>query len=251
MNGSVWALCFGPDGTLYAGGEFTTAGGVTANRVAAWNGTSWSPLSTGMDATVHSLHFSSDGSLYAGGSFTTAGGLALGDRIARWNGSAWTHLDCDLPGSPIVYTITSNPNTGDLYLGFNTAGGAGVSASATVTNGGVAMAYPVIVFDGANGGDIVEWIGNETTGKKLFLNYTMADDEVLTLDLRPGYKKITSTFRGNVANAVLPGSDFATWGLAPGANTITVFISTGVPSAFFRWRITHWTADGGSDAYSA
>ena len=38
MNGFVDALAFGPDGSLYAGGKFTTAGGVTANGIARWDG---------------------------------------------------------------------------------------------------------------------------------------------------------------------------------------------------------------------
>src|SRR5712692_5181109 len=43
------------DGTgagLYAGGTFTTAGGVLANRIAQWNGTQWSPLGSGMNNPV-------------------------------------------------------------------------------------------------------------------------------------------------------------------------------------------------------
>ncbi|MGB9613419.1 MAG: chitobiase/beta-hexosaminidase C-terminal domain-containing protein, partial [Candidatus Margulisiibacteriota bacterium] len=42
MNGSVYALAVDSSGNLYAGGSFTTAGGVSANRIAKWNGSSWS-----------------------------------------------------------------------------------------------------------------------------------------------------------------------------------------------------------------
>ena len=41
MNLPVWALAVGSDGTLYAGGDFITAGGVTVNRVARWTGSAW------------------------------------------------------------------------------------------------------------------------------------------------------------------------------------------------------------------
>ena len=34
--------------TLYAGGDFTTAGGSAANNIAQWNGSSWSALGSGM-----------------------------------------------------------------------------------------------------------------------------------------------------------------------------------------------------------
>ena len=35
--------------TLYAGGDFTTAGGSAANYIAQWNGSSWSALGSGMN----------------------------------------------------------------------------------------------------------------------------------------------------------------------------------------------------------
>ena len=55
------------------GGLFETAGGVSANYIAKWNGSSWSALGSGVDGTVYALAVSvSD--LYAGGRFTTAGG---------------------------------------------------------------------------------------------------------------------------------------------------------------------------------
>ena len=64
-NGSSWSALgsgvsegdlYGPyvsalavsGGTLYAGGNFTTAGGSAANYIAQWNGSSWSALGSGM-----------------------------------------------------------------------------------------------------------------------------------------------------------------------------------------------------------
>jgi hypothetical protein len=86
MNGSVNALAVsGTD--LYAGGYFTTAGGVTANRIAKWNGSAWSALGSGMNYPVNALAVSGT-DLYAGGSFSTAGGVSA-KSIAKWNGSAW------------------------------------------------------------------------------------------------------------------------------------------------------------------
>jgi hypothetical protein len=79
---------------LYAGGTFTTAGGVAASYIARWDGTSWSAVGGGQNAPVHALtvfdHGSGSGpALYAGGEFTTGG---VRNRVARWDGSAWSRL---------------------------------------------------------------------------------------------------------------------------------------------------------------
>src|SRR5207247_1750534 len=68
----VLALALDPSGTLYAGGLFTFAGGVTANSVAKWDGTSWSALGAGMDDNVRALAVAS-GALHAGGDCSVAG----------------------------------------------------------------------------------------------------------------------------------------------------------------------------------
>ena len=79
------------DGTgpaLYAGGTFTTAGGVIANNIAKWNPGvpgAWFPLGSGMNADLRALGVFDDGTgpaLYAGGYFTTAGGVSA-NRIAK------------------------------------------------------------------------------------------------------------------------------------------------------------------------
>ena len=73
---AVGALAVGPDGSLYAGGYFTTAGGSEANSIARWDGTAWHPLGSGVNtggsvyyAKISALAFGPDGSLYAGGYF--------------------------------------------------------------------------------------------------------------------------------------------------------------------------------------
>ncbi len=43
MNERVFALAMW-GGNLYAGGAFTNAGGVTANCIAKWNGSTWEAL---------------------------------------------------------------------------------------------------------------------------------------------------------------------------------------------------------------
>ncbi len=87
----VRALAVDGSGNLYAGGNFTTAGGVTVNYIAKWDGTSWSALGSGMNGTVYALAVDASGNLYAGGGFTTAGGVAA-NNIAKWNGTSWSAL---------------------------------------------------------------------------------------------------------------------------------------------------------------
>src|ERR1700739_3163820 len=61
-------------GSLYAGGSFGTAGGVTATRIANWNGTNWQGVASGIaNAGVWALG-SNNSTLYARGLFTKAGG---------------------------------------------------------------------------------------------------------------------------------------------------------------------------------
>jgi hypothetical protein len=88
---------------LYAGGQFTVAGGVTANRIAKWDGAAWSSLGSGLSggtfgpsvAAVTILDADGSGpvlpALYVAGAFSSAGGVAV-NNIARWDGQTWSAL---------------------------------------------------------------------------------------------------------------------------------------------------------------
>jgi hypothetical protein len=73
---------------VYVGGQFTTIGGVSAARIARWNGTTWSALGTGTPDVVYAL-IARDGWLYAGGGFANAGGQPGTHGIAKWDGTNW------------------------------------------------------------------------------------------------------------------------------------------------------------------
>ncbi|MGP1345371.1 MAG: hypothetical protein ACTS3F_01710 [Phycisphaerales bacterium] len=148
-NGDVLALTVHNDGTgdaIYAGGQFTTAGGVTVNRIAKWTGSTWQPLAgptlIGMNFNVYALE-SHAGELFAGGSFVSAGGVTV-NRIARWNGSAWAPLSgpagTGVAGGNIVRAIVShNDGSGPaIYAGgnFTVAGGLTVNRIARWTPAG-------------------------------------------------------------------------------------------------------------------
>ncbi len=125
MNGAILALERLTNGDIVAGGDFTTAGGVSASHIARWDGTAWSPMGTGMDATVRALTTLPNGDLVAGGSFTTADGVAA-DFIARWDGTTWSPLGTGMNGA--VRAQIALP-TGELFVvgSFTTAGGIAAS----------------------------------------------------------------------------------------------------------------------------
>jgi hypothetical protein len=113
--GYVYALTTMPNGDIIAGGYFGSAGSLPANNIARWNGSTWSPLGTGVNNYVYSLITLPNGDLIAGGSFITAGGVTV-NGIARWNGSAWTALGTGTAFGNTVYALTTLPN-GDLIAG--------------------------------------------------------------------------------------------------------------------------------------
>ena len=78
------------NGNLIAGGNFDKAGGVTAQSIAQWNGTSWSPLGNGVQYWVYAFT-TYNSNLIVGGAFSTAGGITASN-IAQWNGTSWSAL---------------------------------------------------------------------------------------------------------------------------------------------------------------
>lgn len=118
VNAEVFALAaWDPDGSsplaeqFVAGGNFTDAGGVPANRIARWGGRSWQTFGSGMNGAVRALTtWDADGAgpltgqIVAGGGFTNAGGVAA-SRIARWDGTAWQALGSGLNSG--VYALTT------------------------------------------------------------------------------------------------------------------------------------------------
>ncbi|MDX1626978.1 MAG: hypothetical protein R3323_10725, partial [Wenzhouxiangellaceae bacterium] len=86
-------------GLLYVGGEFDEAGGVAAANIAAWNGTSWQAVGSGIPGPtgsgVHALAVF-QGGICAGGNFALSSPAAA-RRIACFDGSEWQALGNGIP----------------------------------------------------------------------------------------------------------------------------------------------------------
>jgi hypothetical protein len=110
------------DGTgpgLFAGGSFTIAGGMAANKIARWNGSSWMALGAGLSSMQLGAGSSSvfalaglDGpegpALIVGGSFLSA--LDSRDaHLARWQGCDTTPPSLSCPTAVSVSDPRSGP----------------------------------------------------------------------------------------------------------------------------------------------
>ena len=119
MNNWVHALTRLPNGDLVAGGQFGTAGGVSANYIARWNGTSWSALSSGMNSYVSALTTLPNGDLVAGGNFTPAGGVAsacVAQLTTTCHATVVSYgAGCTGSGGPNVLAATSLPWIGSTF----------------------------------------------------------------------------------------------------------------------------------------
>lgn len=95
-NGDIIGLHVYQD-KLYAYGYFSIIGGVKAYGIAAYDGTTWSPLGSGLTddqanyggAIYDMIEY--QGELYVTGGFGNPGGT-LSPAIARWNGEQWVEV---------------------------------------------------------------------------------------------------------------------------------------------------------------
>src|SRR4051794_24774117 len=120
-------------GKLFAGGDFTTAGGTPVNRLASWGGASWSDVDGGVSSPsgqprVNALAVSGS-TLYVGGSFNQVGPTTVAHSVAAWDTThlSWRALGdgiqncgfsggkCSTPGTGTVNALAVSGST--LYAG--------------------------------------------------------------------------------------------------------------------------------------
>ncbi len=218
---------------LFAAGAFTTAGGVSANRVAKWDGAAWSALGSGVNALVSDLAvFDQDGAgpnppaLYAGGWFTSAGGV-VASRIARWDGAAWSALGGGIDGGGgCVLALTvfdrdeSGPEPAGLIAGGDFARASG-EASWNIA-GWIGCGTTLVPFCSGDGSlptpcpcETPNTVPNppaaaghgcasslNASGALLSATGTVSPDTLkITVDVGPNYQAFAFLLKGNAASA--------------------------------------------------
>jgi len=115
---------------IYVGGQFTSAGDVSANYIAKWNSNTsiWSALDNGLTGggtynRVSSIVIDSTNNVYVAGQFTTAGTVSA-NNIAKWNSNTrtWSALGSGITGSIASIAIDSLNNVYTVGQ-FTSAGG--------------------------------------------------------------------------------------------------------------------------------
>lgn len=139
-------------GELYIAGRFASVGGVAASHIAKWDGSTWSPVGSGITGTqVIQLGVADDGNgeaLYAGGNFTQAGGVPAAN-IAKWDGSTWSALGSGTTSTVQAIAGFDDGNGPKVYVGGSFTGAGGQTVNGIATWNGSAWA-PV----GSGVGDI-------------------------------------------------------------------------------------------------
>lgn len=183
IAGAVSAVLPASNGDLIVGGSFGAADASLCNRMARWNGITWSPLGAGIgDGNVLALAQLPNGDVIAGGGFGSAGGQPASS-LARWNGTSWAQFG-GLSAGGLAYALAVLPN-GDLIVAGSFTAVGGVAASniarwdgsswsalgaglpgATITalapqaNGGLVVGGSVSAVGGAPATGLAQWNGS-------------------------------------------------------------------------------------------
>lgn len=138
LDGAVFDVEAGSDGTIIAAGVFTRAGRGTSSMegiqalgsIGTWDplAQKWIPLGEGLNNLVKTVAVDAVGGIYAGGYFTASGTEQLGF-IGYWTSAGWNPLGTGLNGA--VEDMVVGPD-GSLYVAgyFSLAGGVSVGSVA-------------------------------------------------------------------------------------------------------------------------
>ncbi|MCA0351327.1 MAG: cadherin-like domain-containing protein [Chloroflexi bacterium] len=123
--GSIEATANG----VYIAGTFSSVGGVTAPKIAYWNGTVWAGLSGTISGSINDLEMGADG-LYVAGNFFGLNNGIVSPGILRWDGAAWHGVGGGVQtlkypsgvGNGTVQRLAATPTRMFMYGDFNWVG---------------------------------------------------------------------------------------------------------------------------------
>ncbi len=184
---TVFALKVFNDGAgerLYAGGRFTSIGGVSG-MIGRWNGSAWEPVGTGVFGTssfadIEAMAiFDDDGpgphppALYVGGSSLSVSGFPQCS-VARWNGTAWAAVGQDMGGRTTSLAVFDDGTGPALYSGGTAQ--PGVNYFAKLVGGQWAPAFGGVGGSGIPPSTFPSVFGLLTWGSRLVVagNFTQA-----------------------------------------------------------------------------
>lgn len=132
FNGALRGIKVGPDGKVYAFGDFTQVNYnaaavdplIFAGGIAYWDGTQWQRMGNGAISAggyIADIAIAPNGYIYVTGSFASVGGVAAAN-AAYWDGTAWNAMGTGLGSYGKAVRVAPN---GRVYFGgnFTTAGG--------------------------------------------------------------------------------------------------------------------------------
>lgn len=223
---------------VYVGGNFTNAGGVSANNVAKWDGNRWSALGSGLNGPVSAIVLSGS-DVYVGGSFTTAGGGSA-NYIAKWDGIGWSALGSGLNSNVTAIASTS----GVFFVGGNFTSAGGINANHIAQWNGTTWGS----LSGASSNGVNGTVNSiiPTTPTSLYIGGTFTTAGGIGVNhLAQGY----SSWSG-LGSGVTGGSSPAVFAMAyDGANLYVAGSFTnagGLPAdGIARWDGANWSALGG------
>jgi hypothetical protein len=205
-NNPVYAICTDTvSNVMYAGGEFTSIGGITANSIAKYNGQIWTALGTGTDGIVNTIVISGT-KVYVAGYFTNAGGVSASN-IAVYDTVTLTWSALGTGTDDVINSLAIYNN--ELYAGgwFLNAGGSSAnyiakwngSSWSNVTGGMDDAVYALASYnnelyaggrflnvDGNSMNSIAKWNGTQWTNVTSGANFDVMSLHVYDNELYVG-----------------------------------------------------------------